>query len=494
MPTSQSRRRETIPRDFPMAPYFDRFLAQYRRRGMSHLYVPKGRTLTVDSLPTLKRFCFLLVGLADSEAKWNRDSQSHVLSQLVQEGLLDPYSDRQTVADANALVRVLATVLKYLGLVRSDGPRGDSSLVLTAAGELFAWSESNNSAIDLLSRQITKYQLPNSFVSRDVAAGFKGVLPHLLLLQVLDRSGGVLSSDEYRLFVSLASSHDDVGPITDFIRSYRELSSENQRRLSLLAKSSHPQRFMRISRSSTYELSFFGLPTYLDRSEDATSIRISNVKRASALLSELSLENLVIPEFKSEREWTQYLGDPNQQPDWYGWLMRELNAAPSEAVAASVVLENEPRIDSLPPTEKLNVQRRQREKQIEDYYEVNLEDIEPGIGLRLYSNSGRPGRQFPTDVGPIDLLCKDRADYFVVIEIKVGAADDSAIGQIMRYMGWVEKNVRGATGRVRAVLLASSFPDKVHYARSAMSTQSGSADVAVNRLKFVQHGFALREV
>ena len=58
----------------------------------------------------------------------------------------------------------------------------------------------------------------------------------------------------------------------------------------------------------------------------------------------------------------------------------------------------------------------------------NLDAIERGLAL--------VGRQVHTEVGRIDILAQDAAGTPVVIEIKVGEAKDSAIGQIARYLGW----------------------------------------------------------
>ena len=51
-----------------------------------------------------------------------------------------------------------------------------------------------------------------------------------------------------------------------------------------------------------------------------------------------------------------------------------------------------------------------------------------------------------------------------VVELKVGEAKDSAIGQIARYMGWHQQGA----GTVRGILVASDFPEGVQYAARAM--------------------------
>ena len=55
---------------------------------------------------------------------------------------------------------------------------------------------------------------------------------------------------------------------------------------------------------------------------------------------------------------------------------------------------------------------------------------------------GADGQQFDTDIGPIDILAVEpKSNSFVVIELKKGRPSDQVIGQILRYMGWVKKNL-----------------------------------------------------
>lgn len=58
--------------------------------------------------------------------------------------------------------------------------------------------------------------------------------------------------------------------------------------------------------------------------------------------------------------------------------------------------------------------------------------------LKLFINSnGREGKEYPTDVGFIDILAVDEDGNFVVFELKLSKGPDKAIGQRLRYMGWV---------------------------------------------------------
>lgn len=93
------------------------------------------------------------------------------------------------------------------------------------------------------------------------------------------------------------------------------------------------------------------------------------------------------------------------------------------------------------------------ERDIEDHLVNNLESLEPGLKL--------VARQYNTAVGRIDILAEDKNGSRVIIELKVGEAKDSVIGQIARYVGWF---VRQDGQPPRSIVVASEFPEGVRYA------------------------------
>lgn len=95
-----------------------------------------------------------------------------------------------------------------------------------------------------------------------------------------------------------------------------------------------------------------------------------------------------------------------------------------------------------------------------------LDQLAPG--LTLFSHGGTRGHQLDTGVvGRLDLLATDEHGDFVVIELKVGKADDKAVGQILRYMGWVKRELADGTP-VRGIIVASDFNDRIRYAVEAI--------------------------
>jgi len=78
------------------------------------------------------------------------------------------------------------------------------------------------------------------------------------------------------------------------------------------------------------------------------------------------------------------------------------------------------------------------EKTLEDLIVENFAKIDFGTNLTFIA------RQYPTDKPDkkIDILAKDEGEKeYVVIELKRGKPSDQVIGQITRYMGWVQKNL-----------------------------------------------------
>ena len=96
------------------------------------------------------------------------------------------------------------------------------------------------------------------------------------------------------------------------------------------------------------------------------------------------------------------------------------------------------------------------ERDIEDQLVYQLDALEEGLTF--------VGRQVTCDVGRVDIVGRGADGATVVVELKVGEAKDSAIGQIARYMGWHQQGA----GTVRGILVASDFPEGVQYAARAM--------------------------
>ncbi len=116
---------------------------------------------------------------------------------------------------------------------------------------------------------------------------------------------------------------------------------------------------------------------------------------------------------------------------------------------------------------ELNAQKFGLEKELENFLVANWNSTELGQTHDLYKDeaSSQGGQQYPTSVGPIDLLAvkKDKSEY-LVIELKRGRASDVVIGQIQRYMGFIAKEVAEEGQKVRGLIIALEDDPKLQYA------------------------------
>lgn len=93
-----------------------------------------------------------------------------------------------------------------------------------------------------------------------------------------------------------------------------------------------------------------------------------------------------------------------------------------------------------------------------------------GFGkLQLYSPSEQEhkiGKYNTGEVGEIDLLLKNDKNTIIIIELKRKGTDDT-VGQILRYVGWVEENLKKDGEKVYGVIIAQEIDKQLHYAIKA---------------------------
>ncbi|NLE00107.1 MAG: hypothetical protein GX640_09540 [Fibrobacter sp.] len=95
------------------------------------------------------------------------------------------------------------------------------------------------------------------------------------------------------------------------------------------------------------------------------------------------------------------------------------------------------------------------------YLAKNLELIENNLELYV-DGAGNDGVEYPTDFGPIDLLCIDRNGAFIITEILTSNTPDASTGQILKHRTWVRRHL--AFGKpLRCYLVGSSIPEHVRY-------------------------------
>jgi restriction system protein len=104
------------------------------------------------------------------------------------------------------------------------------------------------------------------------------------------------------------------------------------------------------------------------------------------------------------------------------------------------------------------------EKYLEDFIVTNFATIFKDE-LRIYQDAdGNDGQQYGTDIGPIDILAQTRSgDSFVIIELKKGRPSDQVVGQVLRYMGWVKKNLCSDGQALKGLVICRDPDPKLSY-------------------------------
>jgi hypothetical protein len=110
------------------------------------------------------------------------------------------------------------------------------------------------------------------------------------------------------------------------------------------------------------------------------------------------------------------------------------------------------------------------ERHLQEFLVRNLHQIEPG--LSPYFDDLKDCLEVDAGGRRIDILARDNAGCAVVLELKVSRGYDRVIGQLLRYMGWVRRNLEEGEP-VRGIIVASEISDDLKLAVSELSC-SGS--------------------
>jgi endonuclease len=136
-----------------------------------------------------------------------------------------------------------------------------------------------------------------------------------------------------------------------------------------------------------------------------------------------------------------------------------------EIAVAEVLSDIEHELDTLVSLEKEGLERELQEL---------LADAPAwcGEGFRLVR------REWPTDIGPVDLMCRDGEDEWVAVEIKRIATID-AVEQLTRYLERIRLDP--ALGACRGVLAAQRIKPQARVLAQARGIECGGVDLEVLR-------------
>lgn len=110
------------------------------------------------------------------------------------------------------------------------------------------------------------------------------------------------------------------------------------------------------------------------------------------------------------------------------------------------------------------------EQHLEDFLVQNWAQTELGKEYDVYAEEGeRVGQQYLTDTGPLDILAisKDKK-RLLVVELKKGRASDVVVGQILRYMGYVQNELADNGQTVLGVIIALEDDQRIRRALSVV--------------------------
>ena len=421
----------------------------------SYWYFPKGRS--VSDVKTL-RDCLIILKRFEGSKPW-RDVQADYIAALNAASVSDA-SDKWAGGGA-PFARMLVQVFRILGLAWVDG--GDL-VEITKAGNLLI---EGTDPTEVLSRQMERYQFYNpSISSREHQSVQLHPLPFLAEVMALLQPQ-IVSAREFEMFIAKAKIHSQIERVAEQIEAWRAMSVEDQARL--VAKldaymvGGVGRKSIRhtISLDRSYATAALALSRLvMRRSDGGLEFASAGLRKYRQFLKKFDGDHAYVS-YRSEKDWIAYIGDPEIEPtrqtalDYYvkiGEMSKALQVKKSGRATASELKNFKDMLVA--------------EKVMEDYLETNLDQIGRPLGVDLELI----GRQYATTVGPIDLLCRNRASgRYVVVELKKDRGADKVFGQISRYMGWVKSNLAGG-GAVAGIIVARSFDDKIRAAKHAHTT------------------------
>jgi hypothetical protein len=192
----------------------------------------------------------------------------------------------------------------------------------------------------------------------------------------------------------------------------------------------------------------FAIPGGPDFEQDSPGKKI--VYSNKAILDWFRANGIV----SSPRTVSCFLYDPLMKTVWKSDTGAEGAGVPIEQAAAGA-----------PATEDESKRLFYMESQLEDFLIENWDKTELGKKLDLLEENGDIiSQQYQTEIGKIDILAQDKqTKQYVVIELKKGQTSDDTVGQLTRYMGWLEEH-KTNNAPTRGIIIAGEYDSRLHYA------------------------------
>jgi hypothetical protein len=315
----------------------------------------------------------------------------------------------------------------------------------------------------LFLHQIKRYQLWNPTI--EVKYAEYHIRPYYLLLDVINRlPDKYFTKIEYALFITKIKNHSDknINDQIHLIKEFRNLDNEKQKEYinevirtdKKKFKKRRRTNYERLLDSAPKEISCYGYGGLIQQGTnryEGCYVLVDSNKAEREI--EIFTSSTKFIEFKEKLDWIAHLGSKD------GLSIEHI----VEMYLAHGISLDEIKNEINKGNSKLKetIEDKLYEKEIEDYYIQNIEEIEVNIEVL---KSPVYGRQYSTHIGPIDILCIDKVNKeYVIIELKRGQTSDETVGQLLRYMGWVKKHLATPENKVRGILVGSEFNEKIDY-------------------------------
>ena len=411
--------------------------ARYFNREGNYWYFTKALAVRPESLSEIIHYHQILKEtVIDQDRAWGRETQLG-------------YANLVAPGSTSAWARELKTLFNLLGTAWVED---NTKVKLTETGEaLLAGGDPQR----LIEKQVRKYQIDNPELSTGTSASRVDkirLIPHKVLLEILLSFYPVpLSKDEFVIFVSRILDDSSLTKAQNLIEQYRELSIKEKRNF----KSKLDQNlFEKIGRIFSYAARFLTFPSYLEYNRG--NIAIIDKNQAKMILNWYRNGNDTHINFSTRKDWFSHYGAVEAAPN--PLLAIEYYRKTGRVQEAITVYRHAARIGLLLDDGEDGFECRiQGEAALETWLAQNLQRLESGLTL--------VDQQYETeDAGRIDILARDQNDHYVVVELKRDKASDSALGQILRYIGWVRLNLLSDDEKVRGYVVGDRFDDKINYA------------------------------
>jgi len=124
------------------------------------------------------------------------------------------------------------------------------------------------------------------------------------------------------------------------------------------------------------------------------------------------------------------------------------------------------------------------EKHLEDFLIKNWANTDLGREYDLLTDENGEfiAQQYLTEVGPIDILAiKQDKSEILILELKKGRSGDAVVGQMLRYITAVKKEILEDNQKIRAIILTGQDDKKIRYSLEALN---GMIEFMIYKISF----------